>query len=165
MCAQGLVNRRVWRGCSQKRQPGDLFAAFLKQSPLERGPQARMKQGVTLEKDINNGPDAELPAADIAHLMQNARAAAGFLKALSHEGRLMILCQLASGEKSVTELEDLLSARQAAVSQQLTRLRQEGLVTPRREGKAIYYSLADERARRVMEVVYDLFCKEQTPEA
>ena len=76
----------------------------------------------------------------------------------------MILCHLASGEKSVTELEDLLSARQAAVSQQLTRLRLEGLVTPRRDGKAIFYSLTDDRAQQIIEVVYDLFCREtETP--
>ncbi|MFW8636476.1 ArsR/SmtB family transcription factor [Cribrihabitans pelagius] len=92
-------------------------------------------------------------------MMRNARAAADFLKALGHEGRLMILCHLVSGEKSVTELEQLLSARQAAVSQQLARLRLEGLVTPRREGKVIYYSLADERPRRIMELIYDLFCQ------
>ncbi|MFW8594329.1 ArsR/SmtB family transcription factor [Cribrihabitans neustonicus] len=92
-------------------------------------------------------------------MMRNARAAADFLKALGHEGRLMILCHLVSGEKSVTELEQLLSARQAAVSQQLARLRLEGLVTPRREGKVIYYSLADDRPRRIMELVYDLFCQ------
>ena len=60
----------------------------------------------------------------------------------------------------MTELEDLLSARQAAVSQQLSRLRLEGLVVPRREGKAIYYSLADDRSKQIMEVVYDLFCRD-----
>ena len=64
-----------------------------------------------------------------------------------------------SGEKSVTELEDLLSSRQAAVSQQLTRLRLEGLVKPRRDGKTIYYRLTDNRAREIIEVVYDLFCR------
>ena len=90
----------------------------------------------------------------------NAMLASNFLKAISHEGRLMILCHLASGEKSVTELEDLLSARQAAVSQQLSRLRLEGLVTPRRDGETIYYSLADHRPTKIMEVVYDLFCRE-----
>jgi DNA-binding transcriptional ArsR family regulator len=103
-------------------------------------------------------------AKDMEKMVQNAQAASNFLKAISHEGRLMILCHLASGEKSVTELEDLLSARQAAVSQQLTRLRLEGLVTPRREGKAIYYSLADDRPRQIMEVVYNLFCKDDTTE-
>ena len=85
--------------------------------------------------------------------------ASNFLKAISHEGRLMILCHLVSGEKSVTELENLLSARQAAVSQQLSRLRLEGLVQPRRDGKTIYYSLTDDRPRKILEVVYELFCK------
>jgi DNA-binding transcriptional ArsR family regulator len=94
-------------------------------------------------------------------MIDNAQRAANFLKAISHEGRLMILCHLASGEKSVTELEELLSARQAAVSQQLSRLRLEGLVTPRRDGKAIYYSLADDRPTRIIDVVYDLFCKDE----
>ena len=105
--------------------------------------------------------DDGLDDDELGEMMENARRATAFLKALSHEGRMMILCQLASGEKSVTELEDLLSARQAAVSQQLARLRLEGLVTFRREGKAIYYKLADQRAVRLLEVVYDMFCKDQ----
>ncbi|MCV3272770.1 ArsR/SmtB family transcription factor [Roseobacter sinensis] len=104
--------------------------------------------------------DPNMCPEDMDRMMKNAQAASNFLKAISHEGRLMILCHLASGEKSVTELEDLLSARQAAVSQQLSRLRLEGLVTPRREGKAIYYSLTDDRPRQIMEVVYDLFCRQ-----
>lgn len=91
-------------------------------------------------------------------IVDKATIASNFLKAVSHEGRLLILCHLVSGEKSVTELEDLLSARQAAVSQQLSRLRLEGLVVPRRDGKAIYYRLADDRPARVLELVYELFC-------
>lgn len=105
--------------------------------------------------------DVNMCAEDMDKMANNALKASNFLKAISHEGRLMILCHLASGEKSVTELEDLLSARQAAVSQQLSRLRLEGLVTPRREGKAIFYSLADDRPKQIMEVVYDLFCREK----
>ena len=100
-----------------------------------------------------NMSDDELDA-----LIDKATNASAFLKAISHEGRLMILCHLVSGEKSVTELEDLISARQAAVSQQLARLRLEGLVIPRRDGKTIYYRLADDKPKRVLEVVYDLFC-------
>lgn len=99
---------------------------------------------------------------EMDEMMENARQATNFLKALSHEGRLLILCHLASGEKSVTELEDLLAARQAAVSQQLARLRLEGLVRARRDGKAIFYSLTDDRAKRMIEVVYDMFCKPTT---
>ncbi len=96
---------------------------------------------------------------DPADMMSRAEEAATFLKALSHEGRLMIMCHLSSGEKSVTELEQLLSSRQAAVSQQLARLRLEGLVNARRDGKAIYYSLSEPRAERLIGLLYDMFCK------
>ncbi len=102
----------------------------------------------------------DMSKEDFDRMVTNATRASNFLKAISHEGRLMILCHLVSGEKSVTELEELLSARQAAVSQQLSRLRLEGLVIPRREGKAIYYRLADDRPRRMLEVVYELFCSD-----
>jgi ArsR family transcriptional regulator len=105
-------------------------------------------------------PDPSKPMDDDTwkRVKTNALGASDFLKALSHEGRLMILCSLAHGEKSVTELEHMLSSRQAAVSQQLARLRQEKLITARREGKQIFYSLTDERARRIIEQVYELFC-------
>ena len=103
--------------------------------------------------------DKNISPEDMDKVAGNVVQAVNFLKAISHEGRLMILCYLASGEKSVTDLEELLSARQAAVSQQLSRLRLEGLVTPRREGKVIYYSLTDKRSTQIMEVVYDLFCR------
>lgn len=96
-------------------------------------------------------------------LAENATEAAQLLKAVSHEGRLMILCYLATGEKSVTELEQLLHARQAAVSQQLARLRLEGLVSARRDGKTIWYSLSDERAIRILELVYEMFCNSDGP--
>ncbi len=122
---------------------------------------------MTLETDTPQPVSSRLPvfdantcSEDMERMMDNAMLASNFLKAISHEGRLMILCHLTSGEKSVTELEELLSARQAAVSQQLSRLRLEGLVKPRRDGKTIYYSLTDDRPRQIMEVVYDLFCRE-----
>ena len=98
---------------------------------------------------------AALPADEMG---TRAAEAAAFLKALSHEGRLMILCHLSSGERTVTELEDLLGARQAAVSQQLARLRSEGLVHARRDGKAIHYSIKDPKAGAIMALVYDMFC-------
>lgn len=109
--------------------------------------------------------DKGLDENELDEMMENARRATNFLKALSHEGRLLILCHLASGEKSVTELEEILSARQAAVSQQLARLRLEGLVNYRRDGKAIYYRLGDERAKRMIETVYDMFCKQDSADA
>ena len=101
--------------------------------------------------------DAERQMA-LDDMVANATAAAGFLKALAHEGRLMILCHLSQGEKSVTELEQLLCARQAAVSQQLARLRLEGLVMARRDGKTIYYSLSDPKSQRLIELLYEMFC-------
>lgn len=105
--------------------------------------------------------DKNMCASEMDRMAENAVNAANFLKALGHEGRLMILCHLVTGEKSVTELEELLSSRQSAVSQQLTRLRLEGFVTPRRDGKTIYYSLTDDRPKQIMEIVYDLFCRSE----
>lgn len=91
-------------------------------------------------------------------MAENAKQASAMLKAMSHEGRLMILCYLSNGEKSVTELEDLLSMRQSAVSQQLARLRADDLIDARRDGKTILYSIQDDRAHQIMALVYDLFC-------
>jgi ArsR family transcriptional regulator len=104
--------------------------------------------------------ELRLSETELDQMMSSATEASNFLKALSHEGRLMILCHLVTGEKSVTELEELLSSRQAAVSQQLARLRLEGLVTPRRDGKAIYYSLTDNRSRQIIDILFDMFCKD-----
>jgi ArsR family transcriptional regulator len=92
-------------------------------------------------------------------MAENAQSAAAFLKTLAHEGRLMILCHLGNGEKSVGELEALLEMRQAAVSQMLARLREEGFVSTRREGKTVYYSLANENTQEVIGLLYRLFCK------
>lgn len=92
-----------------------------------------------------------------AALSDHAEAAAALLKALSHEGRLMILCHLVRGEKSVSELEALIGQRQAAVSQQLARLRLEGLVSTRRDGKAIYYTIRDARVLALLSCLPSLF--------
>jgi ArsR family transcriptional regulator len=95
---------------------------------------------------------------ELEQMAEKAKRASDFLKALAHESRLMILCNLAAGEKSVTELERILALRQPTVSQQLARLRTEGLVTARRDGKTIYYSLASDEARIVIGAIYDAFC-------
>lgn len=95
---------------------------------------------------------------------RNAAAATAFLKALAHEGRLMILCHLSQGERSVTELEQLIGARQSAVSQQLARLRLEGLVENRRDGKAIYYRIADPRVAGLIGALHAMFCATDTPD-
>ncbi|WP_370870483.1 ArsR/SmtB family transcription factor [Pseudotabrizicola sp.] len=106
-------------------------------------------------RPVEAGCEALPPAA----MEVQAAMAASFLKALSHEGRLMILCHLSSGEKTVTDLERLLDSRQAAVSQQLSRLRLEGLVSCRREGKAIHYAIQDPKVSRTIALMYDMFCK------
>ena len=97
----------------------------------------------------------EDPSTDMA---ESAGSATAYLKTLAHEGRLMTLCHLSSGEKSVGELERLLSMRQAAVSQMLARLRDEGLVSTRRDGKTIYYALADEKTKQMIGLLYSFFC-------
>jgi DNA-binding transcriptional ArsR family regulator len=111
--------------------------------------------------EIVDLPDrGEDPFADIEKFKDRARTASDFLKALAHENRLLILGLIAARERSVTELENLLSLRQPAVSQQLARLRMDGLVRTRREGKAIYYSLASERVRRLMLVMHEMFWRD-----
>jgi DNA-binding transcriptional ArsR family regulator len=98
-------------------------------------------------------------SGELDRMVEKAQRAANFLKALAHESRLMILCILAEGEKSVSELEELLTLRQPTVSQQLARLRADGLVATRREGKIIYYRLASEEARVIIGAIYDVFCR------
>ena len=96
---------------------------------------------------------------ELVRMVDNAKRASDFLKALAHESRLIILCILADGEKSVSELERELSLRQPTVSQQLARLRADGLVSTRRDGKIIYYSLASDEARAIIGAIYDVFCR------
>ena len=96
---------------------------------------------------------------DINEIMASAREASKFLKALSHEARLVILCLLVEGEKSVSEIEQLLSLRQPAVSQQLARLRSDKLLETRRDGKNIYYSLARPEVREVIAALHAAFCR------
>ena len=103
----------------------------------------------------------KISAEEMDEMQCNAQRATEFLKALAHEGRLMILCHLTTGEKSVAELEELLHARQAAVSQQLARLRHAGFVTCRRDGKAMYYTLPDGAVRNMIGILYEMFCAEK----
>ena len=92
-------------------------------------------------------------------MIESALDATDFLKALANQNRLLILCHLAEGEKSVTELEALLGIRQPTLSQQLARLREEELVSTRRKAKTIYYSLASTEAGLVIQLLYKMFCE------
>ena len=110
----------------------------------------------------SGGPAVEASAqaaADFALMVEKAREASDFLKALSHESRLLLLCALSEGECSVGELENILGERQSTVSQQLARLRLDRLVTTRRDGKTIYYSLADENVRAILDALRKAFCE------
>lgn len=100
-----------------------------------------------------------LPHSMLSRMSRGSKRAGQFLKALANENRLMLLCLLSEDEYSVTELESLLGIRQPILSQQLARLRAENLVDTRRDGKAIYYSLASQEARDVMAVIYKHFCE------
>jgi DNA-binding transcriptional ArsR family regulator len=91
-------------------------------------------------------------------LHANARRASALLKAMSNERRLMILCHLAEGEKSVGALQALVGLSQSALSQHLARLRRDNLVKTRRSAQTIFYSLANADARTVMEALYRLYC-------
>jgi DNA-binding transcriptional ArsR family regulator len=104
-----------------------------------------------------------MDSADMDILIRQAREASELLKALSHETRLLILCLLSEGEKSVSQLEEIMDMPQAAVSQQLARLRLDGLVKPRRDGRMIYYAISNEEVSSVVETLYDLFCKPVRP--
>ena len=91
--------------------------------------------------------------ADAAH------EAASCLRALSNPSRLLLLSHLAESEKNVGQLEEALGLGQAYVSQQLARLRGEGLVSARRDGRIVYYSVADMRVRAIIETLYQQFCE------
>jgi len=103
-------------------------------------------------RDLDASPEVE-------EMLENARQASDFLKVLAQESRLLILCLLSEGEKSVGELEEFLGQRQSTVSQQLARLRFEGLVGTRRDGKTIYYSLASDEVSAILSAIYKIFCK------
>jgi len=98
---------------------------------------------------MNFDPDAMQDAAD---------AASELLKSLANRHRLLILCQLVDGERSVGELATFLGLRDSTVSQHLALLRKDGLVAPRRDGQTIWYSIRSDAARRILETLYALYC-------
>jgi DNA-binding transcriptional ArsR family regulator len=97
-------------------------------------------------------------AMDVNDLRENARRASVLLKAMSNERRLLILCYLAEGEKSVGELEEIVGLGQSALSQHLARLRRDKLVATRRAARTINYALAGKEARAIMMTLHGLYC-------
>lgn len=100
----------------------------------------------------------DLGGQDISTLASQARKASDVLKALSHETRLLILWLLSESERSVSELEQMLSLPQAAVSQQLARLRLDHLVVARRDGRAIHYSISSSKISAIVAALHSLLC-------
>ena len=98
---------------------------------------------------------------NLADMRAAAGQACGLLRALANEDRLLLLCQLSQGERSVSELEETVGVRQPTLSQQLGVLRKEGLVATRRDGKRIYYSVADADALAVLATLYQRFCPKE----
>lgn len=98
---------------------------------------------------------------DPAALAGAAQQAVGMLKLLANEDRLMLLCQLSQGAMCVSELEAALAIRQPTLSQQLGVLRTEGVVSTQREGKNIYYSVADPDALKILSLLYRIYCPKE----
>ena len=113
---------------------------------------------IASQKNEQKQTRAMLPAND---MRAHAADAAGLMKALGNESRLMILCMLAECERSVSDLNEVIPLSQSALSQQLARLRQQDLVTTRRESQTIYYSLANGPADRVINLLHDIYCGAQ----
>lgn len=119
----------------------------------------RLQRSPDSTVDVARMSILDFPSAsrkDRKALLAQARQATEMLKALSHEGRLLILCLLADGERSVSEIEAAMDMPQAAVSQQLARLRLDGLVTARREGRSIYYSIARHDVTKLIAALHDM---------
>ena len=100
-------------------------------------------------------------APDTAEMVENAGEAAEFLKKFAHPSRLMIVCALVDGERSVRDLEDTLGIRQPGLSQQIAELREAGLIAGRKESKSVFYRLADDRVGEFVAMMHRMFC--QTP--
>ena len=101
------------------------------------------------------------PVLDPASLRSAAAQAVGALKLLANEDRLLLLCQLSQGEMCVSELEEALDIHQPTLSQQLGVLRGEGVVNTRREGKNIFYSIAEPALLEILAVLYRIYCPKE----
>lgn len=94
-------------------------------------------------------------------IQKNAEAAASFLKGIASPHRLLVLCELATGEKSVTELIEATGMAQTSMSQHLSKLKEENIVTFRRDHRLLFYRIDNEAVIKIMEVLYHEFCEEK----
>lgn len=100
-----------------------------------------------------------LSKIDMRTMRKRAGEAAAMMRALSHEARLMVLCELVEGERMAGELVASSGLSQSALSQHLAKLREEGLVATRREGQTIYYRIGDGRAEEILSVLHNIYCR------
>ena len=96
---------------------------------------------------------------DLKAMQKHASEASAMLRALSHEARLLVLCELVEGERTAGELVARSGLSQSALSQHLTKLRAEGLVATRREAQSIVYRIADKKAARLLDALHEIYCK------
>jgi DNA-binding transcriptional ArsR family regulator len=111
-------------------------------------------------KEANGIAMTDSTTIDARKMANAAQKASELMKTLGHKDRLMVLCHLASGEKSVGELASLLDIPQSPLSQHLARMRKESLVSTRREAQTIYYSISSGKAGRMVELMHELYCSE-----
>lgn len=112
-----------------------------------------------IKRERQKRPLTAASATHPAELQRNATRAAEVLKAMSNPFRFMVLCSLAEGEKSVSELERVVGLSQSALSQHLARLRREKIVVARRAGQTMFYSLSGKEAKAVLDALYQVFCQ------
>lgn len=113
----------------------------------------------TKQPEITGLTSTETLSRQAANMKANVDEASSFLKKLSNPDRLLVACALTDGERSVRELEDLLGIRQPGLSQQLAELREAGLIVGRKEGKQVFYRLADPRVEIFIDTMHRLFCR------
>lgn len=136
----------------------DLYKEIiLTTSTQTSSPSTIKRDSISMDHLVSNATD--FAPIDLAKQMQEASLQASqLLKSLSHPDRLLLLCQLTQGEYCVGDLESLVGVGQPSLSQQLGILRKDKLVSTRREGKQIYYSIASEDALAVLQLLYQRFC-------
>lgn len=100
-----------------------------------------------------------ISANDLKAMRKHAGDAASMMRALSHEARLLVLCELVGGERTAGELVERSGLSQSALSQHLAKLRDENLVATRREAQSIFYRIADAKAARLLGVLHEIYCK------
>ena len=100
-----------------------------------------------------------ISTSDLKRMRKHAGEAVSMMRALSHEARLLVLCELTGGECTAGALVERSGLSQSALSQHLAKLRDEGLVATRREAQSVFYRIADPKAARLLHVLHEIYCK------